>query len=611
MKLNKLFAAFMLIAAVAFAACEPVNPPGTGGPGNGQGGNEDTTVVTPGAPDTIGWNIPAEAITASEARALCESLPADQTTGTKYYVMGYIKKLHSANADGIATFGNASFYMEDVKGANSKDDFVAFQVMGLDGQKITNPDAVAVGDFVVVYGELVNFKGETPETVNKGAAHIWKSTNPALGGNGNTGNPTEVVGEGTMENPYTANDVLLLNNSNAGNYWVKAYIVGQINGKSISGAEFDAPFSGSSNDDGSVNNYNTNILIANSADEANSGNCVPVQLPSGALRTNLNLVQNPDLDGVEVLIYGSLEAYFGAAGIKNPSYAKVGDKEFGVNPNVEQKEPTAKVVTIKEFIDAPEYTESLVYYELTGVISGLSAGGNAVIYGNFDLTDETGTVYVYGLDKAFTAVGNTKANKSFGELGLKDGDKITLRGLRGSYNGKIEVMGAYFVELISSGNENPNPGGNGDNNGDNNGDDNGNDNGNTGTTPEGAIVFDADVDKGNAGTDSNNATSYTITKDGVTITVSSGILGTYNNEAHYRIYKNQTLTITSTVGNVKKVTFTCTANDDAKYGPGCFTWSTGDYTYSGANGTWTGDTSEVVFTASVAQVRATQIVVEF
>ena len=610
MKLNKLFAAFMLIAATVFVGCEPQNPPG--GPGNGQGGNEDTTVVTPGAPDTIGWNIPAECLTVAQAREICEGLADNGTTGTKHYVKGWVKKLANKHAEGISQHGNALFYMVDTKDA--EDDFYAYQVYGIDGQKINNPDAVAVGDYVVIYGELTKYVSEygtTLETVGNGAAHIWKSTNPALSGGDNPGNnPTEVVGDGSMENPYTANDVLLLNNSNAGDYWVKAYIVGQINGKSISGAEFDAPFSGSSNDDGSVNNYNTNILIANSADEANSGNCVPVQLPSGALRTNLNLVQNPDLDGVEVLIYVSLEAYFGAAGIKNPSYAKVGDKEFGVNPNVEQKEPTAKVVTIKEFIDAPEYTESLVYYELTGVISGLSAGGNAVIYGNFDLTDETGTVYVYGLDKAFTAVGNTKANKSFGELGLKDGDKITLRGLRGSYNGKIEVMGAYFVKLISSGNENPNPGGNGDNNGDNNGDDNGNDNGNTGTTPEGAIVFDADVDKGNAGTDSNNATAYTITKDGVTITVSSGILGTYNNEAHYRIYKNQTLTVTSTVGNVKKVTFTCTANDDAKYGPGCFTWSTGDYSYSGANGTWTGDASEVVFTASSNQVRATQIVVE-
>ena len=601
MKLNKILAAFMLIAATVFVGCEPQNPPG--GPGNGQGGNEDTTVVTPGAPDTIGWNIPAECLTIAEANAICAQLESGATTGTKYYVKGWVKKLANGHADGISKFNNALFYMVDEQG-NTEEDFYAYQVYGLDGAKITNPDGVAVGDYVVIYGELTNYNG-TYETVGKGAAYIWKSTNPALGGNSGN-NPTDLVGDGTYENPYTANDVILLNNTVSGEHWVKAYIVGQVNGKSISGAEFDAPFSGSSNEDGSVNNYNTNILIANSADEANSGNCVPVQLPSGALRTGLNLVQNPDLDGQEVLIYGSLVAYFGAAGIKNTSYAKVGDKEFGVNPNVEQKEPTAKVVTIKEFIAAPEYTESLVYYELTGVISGLSAGGNAVIYGNFDLTDETGTVYVYGLDKAFTAVGNTRADKSFGELGLKDGDKITLRGLRGSYNGKIEVMGAYFVKLISSGNENPNPGtdpnpGTHPNPGTDP---------NPGTTPEGAIVFDADTDNAGIGTDSNNATSYTITKDGVTITVSSGILGTYNNENHYRIYKNQTLTVTSTVGNVKKVSFTCTANDDAKYGPGCFTWSTGDYTYSGPTGTWTGDAAEVVFTASSNQVRASQIVVE-
>ena len=461
MKLNKLFAAFMLIAATVFVGCEPQNPPG--GPGNGQ----DTTVVTPNDP-------------------------------TK-------------------------------------------------------------------------------------------------------------TGNGTLESPYTADDVIALAGSVSGTYYVEAYIVGQVVGVSMTeNSEFAAPFTPSSKEDGTLNTYNTNILIASAAGVTDVAKCVPVQLPSGPLRSGLNLVENPDMLGQKILIYGSLEKYFGAAGIKNPSYAKVGDKNFGIDPSVEQKEPTAKVVTIKEFIDAPEYTESLVYYELTGVISGLSAGGNAVIYGNFNLTDETGTVYVYGLDKAFTAVGNTKADKSFGELGLKDGDKITLRGLRGSYNGKIEVMGAYFVKLISSGNENPNPGGNGDNNGDNNGNDD-----NTGTTPpEGAIVFDADTEKGNAGTDSNNATSYTITKDGVTITVSSGILGTYNNEAHYRIYKNQTLTVTSTVGNVKKVSFTCTANDDTKYGPGCFTWSTGDYTYSGPTGTWTGDAAEVVFTASSNQVRASQIVVE-
>ena len=125
------------------------------------------------------------------------------------------------------------------------------------------------------------------------------------------------------------------------------------------------------------------------------------------------------------------------------------------------------------------------------------------------------------------------------------------------------------------------------------------------------MIFDADADNDGVGNDSYNATSYTITKNGVTITVSSGILGVYNNESHYRIYKNQTLTVTSTAGNIASIEFTCTADGDAKYGPGCFTASTGDYGHNGgAVGTWTGSASEVVFTASANQVRVTQIIVK-
>ena len=135
------------------------------------------------------------------------------------------------------------------------------------------------------------------------------------------------------------------------------------------------------------------------------------------------------------------------------------------------------------------------------------------------------------------------------------------------------------------------------------------DNPDTPNTPAGSVTFDADVDKGNASLDANNQTPYSVSKSGVTLDVTKGIIGVYNNENHYRVYKEETLTITSTVGNIVKVEFTCTANDDEKYGPGCFTWSAGDYTYSGAVGTWTGSASEVVFTATTNQVRATEIVV--
>jgi hypothetical protein len=125
----------------------------------------------------------------------------------------------------------------------------------------------------------------------------------------------------------------------------------------------------------------------------------------------------------------------------------------------------------------------------------------------------------------------------------------------------------------------------------------------------GTVIFDADIDQGNAGTDSKNASAYQVTKDGIVLEVSSGILGAYNNEMHYRIYKNQTLTLSSTIGNIVSIEFVCTASGDAKYGPGCFTVSTGDYTYEGAVGTWTGRAQQITFTASSNQVRATEIVV--
>ena len=158
-----------------------------------------------------------------------------------------------------------------------------------------------------------------------------------------------------------------------------------------------------------------------------------------------------------------------------------------------------------------------------------------------------------------------------------------------------------FEEITLSEGGNDNPGGD-DNQGD--------DDPVIPSTPSGEVTFDADVDKGNASLDAANQTPYSVSKDGVTLEVTKGIIGTYNNENHYRIYKNETLTITSTVGTIVGVEFTCTANDDTKYGPGCLTWSTGDYTYSGAVGTWTGSATSVEFVASTNQVRATQILVK-
>lgn len=91
--------------------------------------------------------------------------------------------------------------------------------------------------------------------------------------------------------------------------------------------------------------------------------------------------------------------------------------------------------TVKEFLDAAESKE--VYYRLTGTVKNLQDGN---LYGNFDLEDATGSVYVYGL-----LAGWGGPSKEFQKLGVKNGDKVTLVGVRTSYSGAAQVGNAFYV----------------------------------------------------------------------------------------------------------------------------------------------------------------------
>ncbi len=102
------------------------------------------------------------------------------------------------------------------------------------------------------------------------------------------------------------------------------------------------------------------------------------------------------------------------------------------------------------------------------------------------------------------------------------------------------------------------------------------------------VVFDPAVNLGSQAGSSTGEDQVTV--DGITISASP--TGSFGNGQQYRVYKGSTFTISSTIGNITSVSFTCTANDDAKYGPGCFTaCTTGSYTYSGSDGNWTGNAS--------------------
>lgn len=120
-------------------------------------------------------------------------------------------------------------------------------------------------------------------------------------------------------------------------------------------------------------------------------------------------------------------------------------------------EDEIKTVTIADFNAAAESTS--VWYQLTGTVKGLKDNDK---YGNFDLEDATGSVYVYGL---LAEKGGEK--QKFQELaaakGIKNGCKLTIIGNRGSFGDKIEVVNAYFVS-VEAGSEpdTPTPSGTGD-----------------------------------------------------------------------------------------------------------------------------------------------------
>lgn len=101
--------------------------------------------------------------------------------------------------------------------------------------------------------------------------------------------------------------------------------------------------------------------------------------------------------------------------------------------------------TIEEFNAAPVSTS--VWYQLTGTVGSLKAGD---VFGNFDLTDATGSVYVYGL-LAEKGGAERKFQELIAATGLTAGDKITIIGQRGDFQGKIEVQKAYLVQIVEKG----------------------------------------------------------------------------------------------------------------------------------------------------------------
>ena len=109
-----------------------------------------------------------------------------------------------------------------------------------------------------------------------------------------------------------------------------------------------------------------------------------------------------------------------------------------VSGQFERLDHVVTEVTIAEFLAKEPAAD--VYYRLTGTIESIA---NAV-YGNVNLTDETGTVYVYGCYPGWGATGDFRKGL-FEKLGIEAGDRLSVIGVRAEYNGAAQLSnGIYF-----------------------------------------------------------------------------------------------------------------------------------------------------------------------
>ncbi len=120
-----------------------------------------------------------------------------------------------------------------------------------------------------------------------------------------------------------------------------------------------------------------------------------------------------------------------------------GEEISGTTGGGESVTPPSDIidVTVAEFNAKPVSTTD--WYRLTGTVSGPIN----TQYGNYDLSDDTGKVYVYGT-----------SNWSEYSSNFAEGGTVTIVGQRGDYNGKIEVLESYIESYTPGEGGSDNPG---------------------------------------------------------------------------------------------------------------------------------------------------------
>lgn len=170
--MKKLFYSLFAITMAVFSltSCEDVpepynipEKPGTGG----EGGEEEI--------QGSGSGTKLDPFDCISAIKYTSALDAGVESTEDIYIKGKIASIKEVST----SYGNASFYISNDGSTNNT--FYVFHVYYLGNKKFTSEDQIKEGDEVVIYGKVVNYQGNTPET-SGGKAYIYSLNGVTDGG---------------------------------------------------------------------------------------------------------------------------------------------------------------------------------------------------------------------------------------------------------------------------------------------------------------------------------------------------------------------------------------------------------------------------------------------
>ncbi|MBQ3629751.1 MAG: hypothetical protein II949_00765 [Prevotella sp.] len=445
--MKKLFSKLMLVAmaAMTFTACEDVPEP--------------YPVPQPTPEEEItykGSGTLESPYTCDDVIKYVQSLDGEESEN-EVYVKGIVTEV---TEEFTTNFGNGTFKMSD-DGAPANE-FTAYRVLYLGNKKYSSGKTqVKAGDEVIVCGRVVNYRGNTPETVQN-TGYLYSLNGVTEGGGGGEQPKGEPKGDGTLQNPFNATaanayaSALAADAKSDKDIYVKGKII-SIDDKN----QFSTQYG------------NCTFYISDDGTEAGDKFYVFRTLYLGNVKYTSGTLPKA---GDEVIICGKVTNFKGNTPetVQNESYIYSLNGETGggqqqetkVVGSIDQPVTTTDAVKVIEKLSDGATTEE--YYYVKGVVTSIKTSAADISkYKNIDyfIADEAGSNYVLQIFR-----GKNLDNTDFTSADqLQVGDEVIVYGQLMKYvndSGVIPEMaqGNYLVKRNGStegggGGDTPQPGG--------------------------------------------------------------------------------------------------------------------------------------------------------